>query len=178
MYGDGDNGKTGTLIKNIICNNGRKVYLHDVWEEKPEFNKGDEYEIIQLSSRRSVYEESYLDILVQVSSECRNLQSVTGNIKPGGYIILNSDFLDRIDLKCREIYAVSYGLNNKATVTASSIDDIQGLSFSYYLQRALPSMEKVIIQPFETPIRFSHETCDIYSCLAAYTCAIILGFKI
>lgn len=178
VYGYGDNRKNGTLIKDLInsrCKDGCFFGKLEEWEKA---NKDNAYSIIQLFPQEIIPDHIRLDILVQVSEENRGLQSAIHCIKPQGYIILNSDVLDNIDLKCRDVYAVSYGLNGKATVTASSIDDVQGLSFNYYLQRAIPVMKRGIVQPFETPISLLNEPQDIYSCLAAYTCVVVLGFEI
>jgi len=174
VYGFGDNGKTGTLIKDLINSRCHEPCFYGNLEEWKKDNKNKAYSIVQLFPGEAVP----ADILVQVSGEQMELQKAIHYIRPNGYVILNSDSMDNIDLECREIYPVSYGLNGKATVTASSIDDVQGLSFNYYLQRAIPVMKKGVVQPFETPISLPGKPQDIYSCLAAYTCIIILGFEI
>lgn len=174
VYGYGDNGKTGTLIKDLINSRCQEPCFYGNLEEWEKDNKSNVYAIVDLSPGEVVP----ADILVQVSGEQTGLQKAIHCIKPDGYVILNSDSMDNIDLECRDIYAVSYGLNGRATVTASSIDDVQGLSFNYYLQRAIPVMKRGVVQPFETPISFPGKPQDIYSCLAAYTCIIVLGFEI
>lgn len=175
VYGYGDNGKTGTLIKGLIDSRCQEPCFHGNLKEWEKHNDNAyAYAIVQLFPGEVIP----ADILVQVSGEQKGLQMATHYIKPNGYIILNSDSMDNIDLKCRDIYAVSYGLNGKATVTASSIDDVQGLSFNYYLQRAIPVMKKGVVQPFETPINLPGGPQDIYSCLAAFTCIMVLGFQI
>lgn len=168
------------LIRDIISNSCQDVHYYtrlEEWRKCKEASQSHEYEIIQIFNA-GLPHEAKLDILVQVSGDQSRLQDAIHYIKPKGYAILNSDSMNKMDLYCRDIYAVSYGFNSKATVTASSIDDVQGLSFSYYLQRAVPVIGKGIIQPFEIPISLSGETQDIHSCLAAYTCIMILGFEI
>lgn len=174
VYGYEDNWKTGTLIKDIIKSRCQEPCFYGNLEEWKKDKKDNVYAIVNLSPGEAIP----ADILVQVSGEQMGLQKAIHYIRPNGYVILNSDSMDNIDLECRDIYAVSYGLNGKATVTASSIDDVQGLSFNYYLQRAIPVMKRGVVQPFETPISLPGKPQDIYSCLAAYTCAIVLGFEI
>lgn len=174
IYGYGDNGKTGTLIKDLISSRCHEPCFYGNLEEWKKENKNSGYAIVQLFTGEVVP----ADILVQVSGEQAGLQEAIYYIRPNGYVILNSDIMDSIDLKCRDLYVISYGLNGKATVTASSIDDVQGLSFNYYLQRSVPVLKGGVEQPFETPVSIPGKPQDIYSCLAAYTCIIILGFEI
>jgi UDP-N-acetylmuramoyl-L-alanyl-D-glutamate--2,6-diaminopimelate ligase len=178
VYGYGDNGKTGTLIKDLIRSRCQDVCFYSKLEEWKKASKSNAYAIVQMFPGEVIPDDVRIDILVQVSEEQRGLQMAIHCIRPKGYIILNSDIMDKIDLKCRDIYAISYGLNGKATVTASSIDDVQGLSFNYFLQRSITVMEKGVVQPFETPISLIWKPEEIYSCLAAYTCVIVLGFEI
>lgn len=146
-----------------------------------------EYIIIEIS-REDILENRLerikFDILIQTSLEKESLelieeiQNLIKNVKEKGYIIFNSDSIQKINFQCDNIYAVTYGLNGKTTVTASSIDDIDGLSFSYCLQRAVFTVFDTIVQPFEKPVKLNGKYSDIYYYLAALTCFLILGFKI
>ncbi|MCX7884778.1 MAG: Mur ligase family protein [Caloramator sp.] len=146
-----------------------------------------EYIIIEIS-REDILEKRLdkikFDILIQTSLEYESpqlideIQNLIKNIKEKGYIIFNSDSIQKIDFKCDNIYPVTYGLNGKTTVTASSIDDIDGFSFSYCLQRAIFTLSNTIIQPFEKPVKFNGDSKDIYYYLASLTCFLILGYKI
>lgn len=80
-------------------------------------------------------------------------------------------------MKWGDIYPVTYGFNGKTTVTASSIDDMNGLDFSYCLQRSLITISNDVVRPFEKPVRVEGTYDDVAYYLAALTCIIILGLK-
>ncbi len=106
------------------------------------------------------------------------LQELIFKIKNNGYFIFNSDYINKISFKCSEIYPITYGLNSKSTVTASSVNDIEGLEFSFCLQRNILSMGNEIIQPFEKPLKFEGDNMDLYDYISELTCIMILGYKI
>ncbi|SKA89214.1 Mur ligase middle domain-containing protein [Caloramator quimbayensis] len=146
-----------------------------------------EYIIIEIS-REDILEKRLdkikFDILVQTSLEYESpqlideIQNLIKNVKENGYLIFNSDSIQKINFQCDNIYPITYGLNGRTTVTASSIDDIDGLSFSYCLQRAIFTLSNTIIQPFEKPVKFKGDSQDIYYYLPSLTCLLILGYKI
>jgi UDP-N-acetylmuramate-alanine ligase len=124
------------------------------------------------------------DILIQTALEeeppeiIDKIQNIISNIKEEGYIIFNSDSIQSINFQCEKIYPITYGLNGKTTVTASSLDDIEGLCFSYCLQRAIFTISNSLIQPFEKPVKVIGKSEEVYYYLAAITCLILLGFDI
>ncbi|HBX48794.1 MAG TPA: UDP-N-acetylmuramyl peptide synthase, partial [Clostridiaceae bacterium] len=75
------------------------------------------------------------------------------------------------------IYPITYGLNSKSTVTASSIDDTDKLQFSYCLQRGIYTISNEIIKPFEKPFIESGSSDEILYYLAALTCILIIDYK-
>lgn len=146
-----------------------------------------DYIIIEIS-REDILENRLkrikFDVLIQTSLEkeserlIKEIQNLINYIKENGYMIFNSDSIQKINFQCENIYAITYGLNGKTTVTASSIDDIDSLNFSYCLQRSIFTLSNTVIQPFEKPIKAKGKCDEIYYYLAAYTCYLILGFKI
>lgn len=74
---------------------------------------------------------------------------------------------------CNEIRQITYGLNKKAAVTASSIDISEITCFNYCVQRSFQTKSGRRIEPFEIPLHFnaigSH---NIYNALAAITCGL------
>jgi UDP-N-acetylmuramoyl-L-alanyl-D-glutamate--2,6-diaminopimelate ligase len=150
-------------------------------------NEEIDYCIIELSREDLIQGNLYkikLDILIQTTFEQENsevisaIQKLISNIKEKGYIIFNSDSIQKINFECSSIYPVTYGLNGKTTVTASSIDDLERLNFSYCLQRSIVTIFDNLVQPFEKPVKVEGRYMDVYYYLAAYTCLITLGFKI
>lgn len=150
------------------------------------FNNVD-YVIIEIS-REDILQNRLskikFDILIQTALEkespelIQEIQKLICNIRQNGYILFNSDSIQKINFQCSNIYPITYGLNGKTTVTASSIDDIDSLHFSYCLQRAIFTISNNIVQPFEKPIRVEGKSEDVYYCLAAMTCCLILGYEI
>ncbi|WHH59017.1 Mur ligase family protein [Petroclostridium sp. X23] len=95
--------------------------------------------------------------------------------------IVNNDDNTVLELlKGTRMCVITYGLNSKATITASSIEqDVQDISLNYCIQRIITTLNKFAIEPQEFPIRiFSSVDKDIYALLAAVTTAIICGVSI
>lgn len=78
-----------------------------------------------------------------------------------------------------EILVITYGLNTKSTITASSIDLDFNVAFTYCLQRGLTTLSGLEIEPFEYPISTNllgkH---NMYNSLAAITCCLLLDIPI
>lgn len=105
-------------------------------------------------------------------------QNLISNVMEKGYVILNSDSIQKIDFWCDSLYPVTYGLNGKTTVTASSIDDMNELCFSFCLQRSIITYQGKIIQPFEKPLKLKGKSQDIYYYLASLSTVLCLGYEI
>lgn len=79
----------------------------------------------------------------------------------------------------KNIYIITYGLNSKSTITASSIDIGEKIRFTYCLQRSLDSYQKNKIELQEFPIEMNllgyH---NIYNALAAITTALIYDIDV
>lgn len=68
---------------------------------------------------------------------------------------------------------ITYGLNKKAAVTASSIDVDETTCFNYCVQSSFITRSGARIEPFEIPIRLNVlGTHNIYNALAAITCGL------
>jgi UDP-N-acetylmuramoyl-L-alanyl-D-glutamate--2,6-diaminopimelate ligase len=74
---------------------------------------------------------------------------------------------------------ITYGLNKKAIVTASSIDIDEITCFNYCVQRSFQTRSGAHIEPFEIPVRLkvlgSH---NIYNALAVITCGLYYDWDI
>lgn len=123
------------------------------------------------------------DLIIQTALEEESvelideMQNIIHFIKENGYFIFNSDSIQKINFACDNIYPITYGLNGKTTVTASSIDDMQELCFGYCLQRSIVNESGEVIQPFDIPVRAKGQDYDVSYYLAAYTSLLILGYK-
>ena len=200
----GSRGKSAIIeiIKNELLNNGKIVTVVEVDENQSDITNGSkgnsdsnnnsnsmistDFTITSISSKcmvDKIIRPTRFDILIQTAIEDNNneviegLQNAVMCIKENGYFIFDSDFIQKISFPCESIYPVTYGLNGRTTITTSSIDDTEKLSFHYCLQRSIISLTESIIQPFETQIKVEGKYNDVNCYLAAYTCLLILGYK-
>lgn len=189
----GSKGKSAVsdLIAEKIKSKGKEVYVITTREDSIisfmglVLNKID-YVIIEIS-REDILTKHLnkikFDILIQTSLEeeepsvIEEIQNLICSVKENGYIIFNSDSIQKINFHCDKIYPITYGLNGKTTATASSIDDMENLRFSYCLQRAIFTMSNTIIQPFEKPVVVQGQSEDVYYYLPAFTCLKLLGYE-
>lgn len=190
----GSRGKSDTaeIIDMILKENGFTVCIIGTKKDsKVEFLKlayeKIDYCIIEISREDLLVgnlKKIRFDILIQTALDSEDdeiissIQELISNIKDNGYIIFNSDSIQKINFECSGIYPVTYGLNGKTAVTASSIDDIDGLGFSYCLQRSIVTINGNLVQPFEKPLKTTGKALDVCYHLAACTCAVILDLKI
>ncbi|MCK9217679.1 MAG: hypothetical protein M0P77_07160 [Firmicutes bacterium] len=99
-----------------------------------------------------------------ISNEESNKPIIINNDKPYALTIINgrSDSL-----------IITYGLNKKAAVTATSIDYGEKTAFNYCLQRTFYSKTGKKIEPFEVPLTIKGLGINrIYAALAAISCAL------
>jgi UDP-N-acetylmuramoyl-L-alanyl-D-glutamate--2,6-diaminopimelate ligase len=90
-------------------------------------------------------------------------------------IIINNDEPNgmKVIAACKDVIPITYGLNQKASVTASSIDIEETICFNYCVQRSFRSRSDKIIEPFEVPVRLNAlGVHNIYNALAAITCGL------
>ena len=94
------------------------------------------------------------------------------------YIILNADIKLEMEMDiCKKINIITYGLNQKSTITISSISDMQVL---IYIQRNIININKKILQVEEKSIKLDlekklglYEILIIYAILSIYSDKII-----
>jgi UDP-N-acetylmuramate-alanine ligase len=189
----GSRGKSAVsaLIADKIKKEGRSAYVITTKEDSIVSFKGlipnqIDYLLVEISREDILTKDLNkikFDILIQTSLEeetnelIEEVQKLICNIKENGYVIFNSDSIQKINFHCEKVYPITYGLNGKTTVTASSIDDMENLRFSYCVQRAIFTMSNTIIQPFEMPLTVSGQSDDVYYYLPAFTCLKLLGFE-
>lgn len=102
------------------------------------------------------------------------------SLKKNGISIINID--DKEGLKLIEgnsnTIAVTYGLNPKASITASSLKLSDNIKFNLYIQRGLTALNSVEIEPMEIPIIMKligrH---NVYNSLAAISGALCFGVQ-
>lgn len=103
------------------------------------------------------------------------ISSFATKIAPNRPVIINND--DPMLLKAVEAnkntILITYGLNKKAAVTATSIDVNIQTTFHYCLQRSFTTNSGQLLEPFEIPVTMNMpDGKSIYSALGAITCAL------
>lgn len=95
-------------------------------------------------------------------------------------IIINND--ENYTIKAedgRKIKPITYGLNKKAVVTASSISVDDVTCFNYCVQKSFQTKSGERIEPFEIPVCLNAlGNHNIYNALAAITCGLYYGTDI
>jgi len=108
-------------------------------------------------------------------------ESEVNNIGPNKVLFINIDnpyILKTIDGQ-KENIVITFGLNKKAAVTATSIEYGEVTKFNYCLQRSIYSKSGRIIEPFEVPVAMKGLGINkIYSALAAISCSLYYDIDI
>lgn len=116
------------------------------------------------------------------SAEGINSINAIINSPPGArVVVLNTDDKNwkKIVIDVENTYIYTYGLGNKATVTASSIEYNNEIKFCYCLQRAITSFNGNLIEPMEVPFVIKgHGQYNVYNGIAAITSAILCGINL
>lgn len=94
-------------------------------------------------------------------------------------IIINNDEYNYLKNSDTSRRFITYGLNKKAVVTASSIDVDESTCFNYCVQSSFLNRNGARVEPFEIPVRLNAlGTYNIYSALAAITCGLYYDIDI
>lgn len=86
---------------------------------------------------------------------CAVKRSLLTNLKTNGVCIINSDnkLLDNYFDRLQDKIIITYGLETKSTITASSLDIDETVSFNCCIQRGLTTFEGNEIEQMEFPIK-------------------------
>ena len=111
--------------------------------------------------------------IVIMNSSIKDAGHYLTQIVPNGVLLVNSDDKDiKIQLPAKKIQIITYGLNQKACVTASSL--LEEKAIQCCVQRAIPTLMGEELCPQEFSIGLSvPQVQDIYSVLAGVTAAIV-----
>lgn len=100
------------------------------------------------------FETIVIDVAIK---DIKNLKTLVSNAK---YIILNSDLVTNLEiLENLNLIVISYGFNNKATFTVSSVSESEII---ICLQRMIENIFGVKFEPQELEIKM-HEKAEIYA---------------
>lgn len=148
------------IFKNVKAN---KITIINITRQNIENMKNIKFETIIINNDLQKFKEK--EII---------LQKICTNSK---YIVLNSDINLKIDiLKNEKVNIITYGLNQKATITMSSIADTDVL---ISVQRNVENIKKEILEVEEKHINLDEkEKLKPYEILIIYTIFMIYGYKI
>ena len=126
-------------------------------------------------------DRDHLNFHKTIEDYIQSKKKLFDNLHEGKLAMINVD--DQHSIKLlegnRHIVVVTYGLNEKSSVTASSIDTDITSYFTFCLQRGLTTISGIDIEPFEYPIQLNlYGTHNIYNALAAVTCSLLLDVPI
>jgi len=94
-------------------------------------------------------------------------------------IIINNDEYNNWESGDKNRRFITYGLNKKAVVTASSIDVDENTCFNYCVQSSFHTRSGARVEPFEMPVRLNAlGTYNIYNALAAISCGLYYDIDI
>lgn len=123
------------------------------------------------------------DIVLHTSLEPKDYKNVLVNelIKNAKYFIMNIDEKGSFNLLRNNVTSivVSYGLNKKATVTASSLELSEKIQFNICIQREIFTLNNQKIEPMEYPIYTELiGSSKIYHIISSIICLLIYGIKL
>lgn len=177
----------GKILFNYIKKRGKVVEYIEQIDNTKITKKSKKYDLVLVEMlleeiEQGVYNDHKFNIIIETSlyeneESLIGLQKIIFNIKDNGYFIFNSDYLNKISFRCNNLYPITYGLNGKSSVTASSVNDLETLEFSLCLQRSILTIEGNVIEPFEKPTMVNGKSTELNDYLAALTCMIVLGYK-
>ena len=127
--------------------------------------------------------EIYFDILIQTSlkEDDYSNPSIKSIVSRAKYIIMNIDELysSYILDENTEGLIITYGLNKKSTITASSFNISNNVEFNLCIQREYNSIDGKTIEPMEVPIVLNLiGKNNIYHGLSAIACGLSCGITI
>jgi UDP-N-acetylmuramoyl-L-alanyl-D-glutamate--2,6-diaminopimelate ligase len=122
-------------------------------------------------------EKDHLNFHKTIHDYIASKKKIFDNLSEGKIALINIDDENGIKLltENKNIIVITYGLNFRSTITASSINTEPVIKFTYCLQRGVTTLSGIIIDPFEYPFILNilgrH---NIYNGLAAITCCLLL----
>lgn len=173
------------VIKEILIGCGYK-YLYDNDILSILTNEYDFILIFQLTKKTAdkiMGLNLCLDVIVDTGLNCDDYRnpSIRSLVKNCKYFIMNVDEKNSINVLDEDIKSlvITYGLNNKATVTASSLTFGNDIKFNICLQRECTTIRGNKVEPMEYPITIDLiGRLNFYNSLAAITFCLIYGISI
>lgn len=180
-----ENNATYQIIKEILANCGYD-FIYDNATLSILSNEDDFILIFELTKKIADKIKGLnlcLDIIVDTGLQKKDYlnPSIRSLVKNSKYFIMNLDEKDSINILKEDIESLifTYGLNNKATLTASSLVFDCDIRSNICLQRECTTIKGNRIEPMEFPITINLiGRSNFYNSLAAIAFGIIYGISI
>lgn len=181
-----ENNATSHIIKEIFTNSGFELIYTSRNKVINIFSKENDYILISEITSKTIDSIANLgldyDIIIQTSLE-ENYENllIKRLVRDAKYIVMNIDDKDSRYILDKEMKGIiiTYGLNKKATITASSLTISNNVQFNLCIQREYESIKGEKIEPMEMPILMDLVGgSNIYYGLAAIGCGMIYGISI
>jgi len=106
----------------------------------------------------TVIDDGIVEKEIENSHIINKKRTMLNNLKRNGIIIINNDnkALSNYFNSLKDKVIISYGLNAKSTITASSLDINEEVSFNCCIQRGLTTSNKNEIEQMEFPIKLRY----------------------
>ena len=115
-------------------------------------------------------------IVLNTIKPSQSLTKAMDKVADGGAVILNADEKNIAGLKVHKpVKLITYGLNPKSTVTASSINMDGRVSVQCCIQRSFMSFFGDILEPQEFLISSADISLSVYDVLAAVSVSLLCG---
>lgn len=173
------------MLENIFVNSGYKI---KVFKKNNEIScdNDNKIRIYELNSHvLKTIENMDIEILACLDISKENFIYKTDRVfnilNPDSVIILNGDnpYSMKLVEGKDEFLTITYGLNSKATFTASSLDLSNNIEFNLCLQRKIKNINGHMIEPLEFPLKLNLlGKQNVYNALVSATIALYYGIDI
>lgn len=164
---------------NDFVNNGVKVVLMEVSSHGLKFYRthGLKFEVAVHTN----IEKDHMNLHKNFNDYVKTKKMLFDSLGRNKLAIINIDDDNGVKLieGNNKVIALTYGLNSKASITASSMIIDNRIKFNYCLQRGLTTIQGLEIEPLEFPVDINligkH---NVYNILAAVAVALYFGIEI
>lgn len=131
------------LLIGILTESGHDSYLK---EELKEILKKEHIFFLKESNMQNLKNIKFQVLLIG-KKVLKNKEEIREIIKKADYVILNADIIENLDLLNNlDVQLITYGFNQKATITASSVEENK---IMICLQRTIKNLQNKKIEPQE-----------------------------
>lgn len=153
-------------------------YIINYLREVHKINIVNDFKLYNAFSTKNI--TNHYDILLLVANVTNeNYNKVKHVITKSNILIINGDDPKMVDIvnsaNLEDVYVLSYGFNNKSTITISSVDELEN-TMMCVLQREFTNIYNEVIEIKEFKISKGKSNFSDYKLLGIVTLMILLGY--